>query len=306
MSSGEDRPRSSRRRAEIERSKRRTHLRRRAVFLAVPIAVVALIAGLSIGSPGSEHAEATKEKVGPTAAEIRQKKARQMAREDQAIDEVLDYTTFIKAGGGQAREVALTFDDGPSVFTPEILEILKRTDTPATFFVVGTMIPDQEEMIRWIEDEGHTIGNHTQEHPHMGYLSAADQLLELNEQSALMDAAGGSEQRLFRPPYRSFNGSTLELLSERDLLMVLWDVDTGDYEGLSTEGIVERALDDVKPGSIILMHDGGGDRTNTVEALPEIIKGLESRNLKPVTVPRLVLDDPPADGQPLPDDLAGG
>lgn len=232
--------------------------------------------------------------------------AKQLAREDEGIDEVLDYTTFIKAGRGRAREVALTFDDGPSAFTPEILRVLRRTNTPATFFVVGAMIPGQEAMIRRIERQGHAIGNHTQEHPHMGDLGAGDQLLQLNEQSALLEGAGGPEQRLFRPPYRSYNGSTLELLAERDLLMVLWDVDTNDYEGLGSDEIVSNALDEVKPGSIILMHDGGGDRTNTVAALPEIIKGLKRRNLKPVTVPRLVLDDPPADDQPLPEGLSGG
>ena len=279
-------------------------MRRRTILIAVPIAVAALIIGAISGSPGSDQAAATKEK--PTAADLKRIEARQLAREDRGIDQVLDYTTFVAAGQGTKRQVALTFDDGPSVFTPEILRILKQTGTHATFFVVGSMIPDQEKMVRKIASEGNAIGNHTQDHPHMGELSAGDQLLQLNEQATLMAGAAGPTEPLFRPPYCSYNGSTLELLAERDLLMVLWDVDTGDYEGLSSDEIARNAVDDAKPGSIILMHDGGGDRTNTVAALPDIIKGLKRRKLEPVTVPRLVLDDPPTGSPPLPEGLSGG
>ncbi|MBK8294780.1 MAG: polysaccharide deacetylase family protein [Solirubrobacterales bacterium] len=278
-------------------------MRRRAILIAVPVAVVALIIGAISGSPDSNQAAVTKAK--PTAAELQEIEAKQLAREDRGIDRLLDFTTFVAAGQGKKRQVALTFDDGPSVFTPEILRILKQTGTHGTFFVVGSMIPDQERMIQKIMREGNAIGNHTVDHPRMGELSAGDQLLQLNEQAALMDGAGGPVERLFRPPYRSFNGSTLELLAERDMLMVLWDVDTGDYEGLSSDEIARNAVDDAKPGSIILMHDGGGDRTNTVAALPEIIKGLKRRKLEPVTVPRLVLDDPPTDAAPLPEGLSG-
>lgn len=277
--------------------------RRRAILLAVPVGIIALIVGLRLGSSGSDGA--TPEQQGPTAAEIHQAKVKERARENKAIDRVLDYTTFVKEGGGQKRQVALTFDDGPGVYTPGILRTLKRTNTPATFFVVGSMVPGEEKMIKRIVRQGHAIGNHTLDHAGMGSLGAAEQVEQVSRQAALIDGVGVPEQRLFRPPYRSFNASTLELLAERDLLMVLWSIDTGDYEGLPATEIARRALEEVKPGSIILMHDAGGDRTETAKALPEIIKGLKRRNLKPVTVPRLVLDDPPIDGQRLPDGLSG-
>ncbi|MGA7435358.1 MAG: polysaccharide deacetylase family protein [Solirubrobacterales bacterium] len=285
----------------LAQRKRALMKRRIAIFLPL-VALAALVIGLIAGGADTDDAPAES---GPTKAQIEARKKRQLAREDAAIDRILEYTTFIQRGGGKKREVALTFDDGPSPYTEDILRILKRMKVKATFFAVGTSIPGNEKTIQKLVRQGHAVGNHTEDHPPMGDLDAASQVVQLNEQSQKMAAANGPEQRLFRPPYRSFNGSTLELLRERDYLMVLWDVDTGDYEGLGAETIVDRALADVKPGSIILMHDGGGDRSATVAALPDIIKGLRKRNLTPVTVPRLALDDPPADGVPLPEGLTG-
>lgn len=269
----------------------------------MPVLLLVVVAGIVVFTSGSDDVAADPQ---PTKAQIEASRERQLARENAAIDDVLEYTTFFQKGQGNKREVALTFDDGPGPYTDDILRILKRTGTPATFFAVGVNIPGNEKTIRRQMRQGHTIGNHTEDHPRMGDLDAASQVVQLTGQSTKMAVAKGPEQRLFRPPYRSYNGSTLELLRERGYLMVLWDVDTGDYEGLGAETIVERALKDVKPGSIILMHDGGGDRSATVDALPDIIKGLKKRNLKPVTVPRLALDDPPPDDVPLPDGLTGG
>ena len=91
---------------------------------------------------------------------------------------------------------------------------------------------------------------------------------------------------LFRPPYGSFNAVTLAQLRQLHLLMVLWSVDTGDYLQPGVEAIVQHALAGAQPGAIILMHDGGGNRSETIAALPAIIKGLRERGLQPVTVPR--------------------
>lgn len=241
----------------------------------------------------------------PTEEQVQEAAERREAQESAAIDRVLGYTPFIKNGGGDRREVALTFDDGPSQYTPEILETLRRTDTPATFFTIGSEIPDRPELIEEELGQGHTIGNHTQDHPPMGDLSPGDQKLQLKGQAAAMASTGAPEQRLFRPPYRSFSAATLELLRKQKLLMVLWSVDTQDYEGLGAEEITQRVLDEVQPGSIILMHDGGGDRSQTAAALPGIIEGLRRLDLRPVTVPRMILDDPPPDGQGLPEGLSG-
>ena len=116
----------------------------------------------------------------------------------------------------------------------------------------------------------------------------------------------GPRPRLFRPPYGAFNATTFRELHHLHMLMVLWSVDTADYTMPGVQAIVQRALSGAKPGAIILMHDGGGNRSETIAALPAIVSGLRKRGLRPATVPQLLLDDPPSRGQPIPRSLTGG
>lgn len=286
-----------RRRVRHEEARRRA-LKRRAILIGVPVALLAFVVGAKLlrgGSSGTEEKETPAQLV-----------ARQRARENRAIDRVLGYTTFIKSGKGRKREVALTFDDGPSEYTDRVLRILRRTNTPATFLVIGSMVRERQGTLRKIVRQGQAVGNHTDSHPAMGTLDAVSQSREVDDQERAVKEAGARERRLFRPPYRSFDESTLELLAERKLLMVLWSVDTSDYESPDPREMAHDVLNQVEPGSIILMHDGGGDRTATVRALPDIIKGLKRRHLKPVTVPRLVLDDPPPRDQGMPEGTLKG
>jgi peptidoglycan/xylan/chitin deacetylase (PgdA/CDA1 family) len=139
----------------------------------------------------------------------------------------------------------------------------------------------------------------------MARLSAHDQHEELFDQSARIELAGGPKPDLFRPPYGSFNATTFSELRSMHLLMVLWSVDTGDYAQPGVSAIVQRALEGAKPGAIILMHDGGGNRSQTIAALPEVIRQFRARGFHLVTVPQLLADDPPPAGQPLPTSLSG-
>jgi peptidoglycan/xylan/chitin deacetylase (PgdA/CDA1 family) len=222
-----------------------------------------------------------------------------------AVASVLAYTPFVKVAGTRAREVALTFDDGPGPYTPELLSVLERYHVKATFFAIGRMLEYfSASTVREIED-GDAIGDHTQTHPMLARMSAHEQHEELFEQIARVELLGGKRPVLFRPPYGSFNAVTLAQLRQLHLLMVLWSVDTGDYLQPGVEAIVQHALAGAQPGAIILMHDGGGNRSETIAALPAIIKGLRERGLQPVTVPQLMLDDPPPAGQPLPPSLSG-
>ncbi|HYM55377.1 MAG TPA: hypothetical protein VES97_08445, partial [Solirubrobacteraceae bacterium] len=127
----------------------------------------------------------------------------------------------------------------------------------------------------------------------------------LFEQIARIELLGGPRPVLFRPPYGSFDRTTLRQLHSLHLLMVFWSVDTGDYQQPGVAVIVERALAGAHAGAIILMHDAGGVRTQTIAALPSIIRGLRARGFRLVTVPQLLLDDPPPAGQPLPPNLSG-
>jgi peptidoglycan-N-acetylglucosamine deacetylase len=141
--------------------------------------------------------------------------------------------------------------------------------------------------------DGDVIGDHTEVHPAMSKLSAARQRAQLLEQAAAIGEHGAPFPRLFRPPYGLWNSTTLALLRRYRMLMVLWTVDTSDYLRPGAPAIVQAAVSGARPGAIILLHDAGGNRAETVAALPQIIAGLRRRGYKLVTVPRLLLDNPP-------------
>jgi peptidoglycan/xylan/chitin deacetylase (PgdA/CDA1 family) len=223
----------------------------------------------------------------------------------RAISSVLAYTPFVKAGGDRAREIALTFDDGPGPYTPGVLDVLERLHVNATFFEIGEMLRYfSASTLRELRD-GDVIGDHTETHPEMARLSAHEQREELFEQLARIELLGGPRPLLFRPPYGSYNATTMRELHTLHMLMVLWSVDTDDYLQPGVSVIVRRALAGAQPGAIILMHDAGGTRTQTIQALPLIIRALRARGFKLVTVPQLLHDDPPPPGQALPSSLEG-
>ena len=126
----------------------------------------------------------------------------------------------------------------------------------------------------------------------MGQISPGDQKSQLLQQISAIGQYGAPFPRLFRPPYGSCDNSTLRLLHKYKMLMVLWTVDTNDYTKPGVAAIVHSAVSGARPGAIILMHDAGGDRSETVAALPKIIAILRKRGYRFVTVPKLLLDNP--------------
>ncbi len=226
--------------------------------------------------------------------------ANRLLDEQQAVAKTLASTPYIVKGGGQARDVALTFDDGPSEFTPQIVSILRRAGVAATFFTVGGMYSTYGTDARAAFQDGYAVENHSLTHSAMATLSLGDQATEIDRTASLMKEAGLPPSQLFRPPYGSFDANTKKVAGKRKMLIVLWDVDTLDWERPGADAIVSNALSRVRPGSIILLHDGGGERSQTVAALPRIIAGLRAKRLQPVTVPRLLADDPPRPGDTPP------
>ena len=195
---------------------------------------------------------------------------------------------MVRRAAGYGRRVALTFDDGPSLFTPLVLRSLKRYKAPATFFVVGSMISGREAMLRKALREGSILANHSWSHPRMPALTEEMQRLELHKTNLAIRRASGYRPCLFRPPY-GLTDQGLESVSRGSKLQtVLWDVDGADWESPAPELLAQRVLSTVKPGSIILLHDGGGDRSATAAALPAILRGLKQKRLRPVTLPRLL------------------
>lgn len=218
--------------------------------------------------------------------------AREAIAETAAINRTLAYTPYVRIAGAQHREIALTFDDGPGPYTPEVLSILERDAVPATFFEVGILERYFYASTAKIVADGDVVGDHTELHSAMSRLSPAQQRVQLLEQASAVGRYGVRFPRLFRPPYGLWNSGTLALLHRYRMLMVLWTVDTNDYRRPGVDAIVRAALAGARPGAIILLHDAGGNRSETVAALPRIIEGLRRRHYRLVTIPRLLLDNP--------------
>jgi peptidoglycan-N-acetylglucosamine deacetylase len=218
--------------------------------------------------------------------------AAEQTAEDAAIDRTLAYTPYVRIAGSQHREIALTFDDGPGPYTPHVLAVLKREKVPGTFFEVGVSEKYFHASTSEIVARGYPIGDHTETHAPMSELSAHDQQAQLLQETSQIGDYGAPFPRLFRPPYGLWNSTTLKLLKKYRMLMVLWTVDTNDYQLPGVAAIVHAAVSGAEPGAIILMHDAGGNRTETIAALPMIISALRAKGYKLVTVPKLLLDNP--------------
>ena len=276
------------------------HRRRRLAALGV-LAVLALVIGLGLGTVGGASS-AHRVSAHPTGYFSRLRMlagngagsfavAEQRA-ENAAINRTLAYTPYVRVAGSQHKEIALTFDDGPGPYTPQVLSVLERLHVPATFFEVGVLETYFHASTAAMVARGYPIGDHTQTHAPMSKLSARDQQRQLLQDTAAIGDYGAAFPRMFRPPYGLWNSTTLGLLKKYRMLMILWSVETGDYQMPGADVIVSRALAGTRPGAIILMHDAGGDRSQTVAALPQIIRKLRARGYQLVTVPRLILDNP--------------
>jgi len=293
------RQRARRRALERQRAIRRRRLVAGVVGLIVVLLLVLLATSAFGGNGKSERAES---QLKPLTAPP-DSAASAHGRGSRAVDGVLAYTPYVSRGTPNQKLVALTFDDGPGPMTPQFLKVLHDNHAPATFFVITEQLKDFGAASRQAVQDGFEVGDHTINHQMLGSMSKADQESEIVDGARQMVAAGIPPPRLFRPPGGSFDDTTVDILRAHHMLMTLWDVDTEDYRLPGTPAIVRTALDQAKPGSIILMHDGGGDRSQTLAAVPQIIKGLRDRGFRLVTVPELVFSDPPPRNQARPTGL---
>jgi peptidoglycan-N-acetylglucosamine deacetylase len=283
------------------------HRRRRALVLVAVAALVVLVTVLLVAGGGApaQHLAVRGgagffRRIGTLAGSGPGSFAgAESAAENAAIDRTLAYTPYVRIAGAQHREVALTFDDGPGPYTPQVLSVLARSGVPGTFFEVGAEERYFHASTSEIAARGYTIGDHTESHAPMSRLSAGDQRSQLLKQAADIARYGAPFPRLFRPPYGLWSGSTLALLHRYRMLMVLWTVDTSDYRLPGVGAIVHAAVSGARPGAIILLHDAGGDRSETIAALPKIISALRHRGYQLVTVPKLILDNPPPANQQI-------
>ena len=189
----------------------------------------------------------------------------------------------------EKKQIALTFDDGPHpTLTPKILEILARYNIPATFFMVGQNILNYPEAAKAVIYAGHEVGNHTFTHPHIARLNEQAIFEEIGRCEDALEELCEYRPHILRTPQGALTPSLEKCLLEDDYILVLWSLDTRDWDNKSTDAIVRSVLDGVRSGDIILMHDYIGYNSKTPEALEKIIPELLSRGYEFVTVSELL------------------
>ena len=217
---------------------------------------------------------------------------------DQSIVTPPRSTTIERWGYNRDKVIALTFDDGPSrIYTSRILDVLKRKEVKGSFFVVGAAAALEPEILQRIYREGHDIGNHTFTHPDLSAIPAVQLDLELNATQRVLESKLGIHSILFRPPFlkniepeTERQSRTLYASNALGYITIGQRIDPLDWGRPGADEIVSRTIEyaSARQGNVVLLHDGGGDRTQTIEALPRIIDELRAKGFRFVTIHELL------------------
>ncbi|NLE81315.1 MAG: polysaccharide deacetylase family protein [Rhodococcus sp.] len=184
--------------------------------------------------------------------------------------------------------VALTFDDGPTDRTPEVLRVLAEADVPATFYVEGDQLRDLPEFGRQIVAAGHELGNHTASHRRMVFVGTDTVRREIETTDAAIRDVDYEGPITFRPPYGKKLYTLPRYLADHDRTTVTWDVEPDSAGSATTDDIVGETLDQVRPGSIVLLHVMYPSREASLAAVPQIVAGLKDRGYSFATVSQLL------------------
>jgi len=185
------------------------------------------------------------------------------------------------------RVIALTFDDGPWSTTPKVLEILKENKISATFFMIGKHLQAYPQIAKQVVAGGHAIGNHTWNHGYGKYTPAAA-TAEIQRTNDLLYQITKVRTGLFRPPAGILNNGLADYSRSQKGTVILWSNDSLDWRSPLPQTMVNNVLKNARSGGIVLLHDGGGDRSRTITALPGIIRELKIRGYEFVTIPQLL------------------
>jgi peptidoglycan/xylan/chitin deacetylase (PgdA/CDA1 family) len=230
--------------------------------------------------------------------------------EQRAVARLVARGLPVFCGGGRANEVALTFDDGPTVYTPRLLAALRRSSQPgskagvqATFFLIGSNAARYPSFAGAERARG-AVGSHTQTHATLTRLSPDAARREIAAGKRLVERALGETVQLFRPVGGRRTAATDRMVAEQGLLTVMYAVDPRDWARSSAESIAAAVLSDSRlvPGAIVLLHEF---HLQTIDAVPAIVRGLTRRDLRLVSVPELLADDPPTVAEQREDARAG-
>lgn len=198
-----------------------------------------------------------------------------------------DIITHVDTGG--RKLVALTFDDGPDPrYTPQILKILDRYQVKATFFVVGENAKAYPDIVRKASLAGHEIDNHTYSHPELNRNTLSEVVAEIVGAQEVITGLTDQEPRYFRPPKKLYNHEVIKSAHANSLQVVLWSICVENKKCPTPEKMADRVLQLMRPGTIILAHDGRLPREKTVQALPKIIEGYQNQDYTFVTLSALI------------------
>jgi peptidoglycan-N-acetylglucosamine deacetylase len=188
----------------------------------------------------------------------------------------------------QEKVVALTFDDGPwPNYTSQVLQILKKNDIKGTFFWIGRMLKRYPEIAKQVVAEGHVVANHTWSHSYR-WMNQTAAAWEIEDTADLMYKTTGVKSLYFRPPGGILTNGVADYAKKKNYAVIMWSSDSIDYRPYSAKRLVNNVMRNIKPTEIVLMHDGGGNRSATVKALPEIIARFKKLGYKFVTIPELL------------------
>jgi len=186
------------------------------------------------------------------------------------------------------KVIALTFDDGPwPESTKQVLDILKKENIKATFFEIGQNLKRNPDLAKRLVAEGHVLGNHTWHHWYH-YLNPQATAFEIESTSNLIYQTTGVKTNLFRPPGGILRNGVYDYAKNKKYAVIMWSADSVDYSRPPVPRLIHNIMKESKPGGIVLMHDGGGNRSHTVEALPQIISTFRKQGYRFVTIPELL------------------
>ena len=238
-----------------------------------PTARRATAAALS-SAPDRRRARVTSTKAPPRPAKHPKPEHSKPEHSTSAADDAVPVQPVYYVDGGP-KVIALTIDDGPSpIYTPQVLRILEKYKIRASFSMIGENVSYYPEMAREVADAGHTIVNHTWNHANLTLLSAAQARSEIASATDAIHAAVGKTPKLFRAPYGAWSRPALEYCASEHLTPLDWSVDPRDWARPGVREIVANIMANTRTGSIILEHDGGGNRAETVAALTVVIPRL--------------------------------
>ncbi|MGF2036487.1 MAG: polysaccharide deacetylase family protein [Nostoc sp. CmiVER01] len=257
------------------------------VSISLLVGITRLDQLLGVQKPKSETAKTSLDRAMGASAQSPTPATVQINEVPKPFEGTIIYQAKLKAN---EKVIALTFDDGPSPKnTAQILEILKKNNIKATFFMVGQMVKYFPQVAKQVAADGHVIGNHTWHHWYF-QMDGATASSEIDRTADIIYKTTGEKTTLFRPPGGFLNNGLAQYAKNEKYAVMMWSEQSGDAERRSPQVpmLVKNVLKQAKPGAIVLLHDGGGNRSKSVKALPEMIAGLKAQGYRFVTIPQLL------------------